>query len=87
MIRLPNYVAKALTVVNGSVDVCVIDGHYRQACIAATLPRLKPCGLLVVDNSNWLRPREWGVPGLWQEVRRFRFAGDETAIWRKPRAN
>jgi hypothetical protein len=38
-------------------DLIVIDGRCRAACLAAALPRLKPDGLIVFDNSARRRYR------------------------------
>jgi hypothetical protein len=39
---------------NKSFDVVVIDGLHRAACAERGLQRLKPSGLIVLDNSDWL---------------------------------
>ena len=62
---LPRYVAVFNEFEDGSLDFVVVDGHYRQACILAALPKLKVGGLLMLDNSNWLSDREWGIPVSW----------------------
>lgn len=80
----PEYVSEATRAANGSFDVVLVDGHYRQACILASLAKLKPGGLLVVDNSNWLALPEWGVPSNWTVVQQGSFYGDVTTVWRRP---
>jgi predicted O-methyltransferase YrrM len=82
---LPRYVAVAQNFVDGSLDFVVVDGHYRQACIRAALPKLKSGGLLLVDNTNWLPRAAWGIPEDWQVVHRSsNIMRDETTLWRKP---
>jgi len=44
-----DYVA-ALDEVEGDFDVIVVDGRAREACLARALRRLRPGGLVVVDN-------------------------------------
>lgn len=37
---------------DASLDVVIIDGRCRPACIRQAIPKVKPMGLLVVDNSE-----------------------------------
>ncbi|MBY0516457.1 MAG: class I SAM-dependent methyltransferase [Bacteriovoracaceae bacterium] len=79
----PRYVAVAEEFEDESLDLIVVDGHYRQACIQASLPKLKKGGLLLVDNSNWMPREQWGVPEDWEVCHSsFGFDG-ETTIWKK----
>jgi SAM-dependent methyltransferase len=36
-----------------SFDVIIIDGVHRQQCAQASLPFLRPGGIVVLDNSDW----------------------------------
>jgi hypothetical protein len=81
---IPKYVAVFSEFEDDSLDFVVIDGHYRQACLLAALKKLKPGGLLLVDNSNWMSQREWGVPGSWPLAHRSENVMSETSIWEKP---
>ncbi len=79
----PKYVAIAEEFSDESLDFVVVDGHYRQACIQAVIPKLKKGGLLLVDNSNWMPRENWGVPAGWEVCHcSFGFDG-ETTIWKK----
>jgi predicted O-methyltransferase YrrM len=40
-----------------SLDYCLIDGVSRGHCALAAIPKLKPGGLMIVDNVNWYVPR------------------------------
>ena len=81
---LPKYVAIANEFPDTSLDFVVVDGHYRQACVTAALPKLKKGGYLLIDNSNWMKRELWGVPSHWEVVHcSFGFDG-ETTIWKKP---
>ena len=40
----------------GSVDFALIDGIFRGYCAWRMVERMKPGGLLVVDNANWFLP-------------------------------
>ncbi len=36
-----------------SIDFCLIDGAARDHCALASLDKIKPGGILIVDNVNW----------------------------------
>ncbi len=50
------YLAVAEALPPGNLDFVLVDGIARDRCALAALPRLKPGGLLVLDNSNWYLP-------------------------------
>jgi hypothetical protein len=77
----PRYVAVVEAFPDVSLDLVVIDGHYRQACVAAVLPKIRPGGLLVIDNTNWLPEREWGVPSHFPLLHRSENVMTQTSIW------
>jgi predicted O-methyltransferase YrrM len=81
---LPPYIAAVDAEEDGALGLVVVDGHYRQACIAAALPKIAPGGLLLVDNTNWLPLAAWGVPAAWPIVHQSRNVMTETTIWRRP---
>jgi predicted O-methyltransferase YrrM len=39
-----------------SVDFVLVDGIYRNYCALRSIAKIKPCGLIVVDNVNWFLP-------------------------------
>lgn len=81
--KLPAYVQTITNLENNSLDFAVVDGHYRQACIKALENKLKPGAFLLVDNTNWMKLEQWGVPPTWKVVHRtYGFEG-ETTIWQK----
>jgi hypothetical protein len=80
---LPRYVAVANEFDDVSLDFVLVDGHYRQACVLAAIPKLKDRGLLAVDNTNWLPPTQWNVPAHWDMVHRSSNVMTETTIWCK----
>jgi len=41
---------------DGSLDFCLIDGGPRLECIQAALPKMKPDGLIYVDNTDLYIP-------------------------------
>lgn len=80
----PKYVAVAANWPDGALDFVVVDGHYRQACILAALPKIARGGLLLVDNSNWMPLADWGVPNDWRLVHQSSNVMTQTTIWQKP---
>jgi predicted O-methyltransferase YrrM len=82
----PAYVAIAAEFADGSFDLVVVDGHYRSHCIAAGVSKLKPGGLLVVDDANMWPGDTPPVPPGWPEVSRTTNGIKVTVIWRKPGA-
>jgi predicted O-methyltransferase YrrM len=51
-----NYVA-AIDDVDGAFDVVVVDGRARAECLRRAVPRLRPGGIVVFDNSRRARYR------------------------------
>lgn len=82
--KTPTYVSVVESFADGTLDFVVVDGHYRQACILAALDKIKPGGLLLVDNTNRLPIKEWGVPANWSIVHQSSNVMTETTIWQKP---
>lgn len=50
----------------------------------AALPKLKPGGLLLIDNTDWKDPPHVHVPKDWPLVHQSCNVMTETSIWRKP---
>ena len=83
----PKYVAAVEEFDDGGLDFVLVDGHYRLACVRAALPKLKPGGLLAIDNTNWLDSlAAWGVPAGWELVHQSENVMTETTVWRAPGA-
>jgi len=80
-VQLPDYIK----VVNefDRLHFVVVDGHYRQACVKAAVPKIAHGGLLLIDNTNWLPLSEWGVPSAWPIVHQSENVMTQTTIWRK----
>lgn len=79
----PRYVAVADELPNDSLDLVIVDGHYRQACVRAALSKLKPGGLLLIDNYDRMTREEWGVPASFELSHSSQNAMTQTAIWTK----
>ena len=69
---------------DASLDFVVVDGWYRPVCARAALSKLKPGGILLIDNTNWDDPPHVHVPKDWPLVHQSRNVMTETSIWRKP---
>jgi hypothetical protein len=80
----PQYVRVVEEFEDESIDFVVVDGHYRQACVLASLAKIKPGGFLLVDNTNRLPIEEWGVPSNWPIVHQSSNVMTQTSIWKKP---
>src|SRR4051812_15554973 len=37
---------------DGSLDFAMVDGMIRETCMRAVMPKIKPGGLLILDNAN-----------------------------------
>ena len=81
------YVRSAMAFAASSLDFVLIDGVYRGHTAKYALSRIKPGGLLIIDNVNWFLPSNSCSPNsrtlalgpegpVWAEV-----AGD-LASWR-----
>jgi hypothetical protein len=84
---LPANPAAILGLQDSSLDFVVVDGWYRPVCARAALPKLKPGGILLIDNTNWDDPPHVHVPKDWPLVHQSRNVMTETSIWRKPSAS
>jgi hypothetical protein len=82
---LPRYVAALHEFPDNSLDLVIVDGHYRTACIREALPKLKPGGMILVDDCNmWLARRDIPVPMAWQQVDESRNGLKWAGVWAKP---
>lgn len=45
-----------------SLDFVLVDGLYRDACALLSLDKLRPGGLLIIDNANWFLPTTSRAP-------------------------
>lgn len=82
---------RGIDVVDDDFDVILVDGTFRMECIEAAVSRIRPGGLLVVDNTDWhwFSDIDQRVPNTW---RKMVFDGcapfigypSQTTIWKKP---
>lgn len=50
--EIMRYAAAIDDFVDGSLDFIVVDGHFREACLRRIGNKLRPGGLLIIDNSE-----------------------------------
>ena len=81
------YARTALAFPDTSLDFALVDGHYRDYSAKFIMAKIKPGGMLIIDNVNWYLPCRSKSPnsrtpelgpaaGVWAEVWR------ELAKWR-----
>jgi predicted O-methyltransferase YrrM len=85
---LPDYVAVLDGFPAESLDVLVVDGHYRTTCVKQGLDKLRPGGLLLVDDVNlWPSRQAIPVPDSWDLVDESTNGIKSACVWRKPEAD
>ncbi|HEY9077408.1 MAG TPA: hypothetical protein VIO61_12820 [Anaerolineaceae bacterium] len=52
----PEYLADAVILPDCSLDFALVDGIYRDLCLDVILPKIKPRGMIIVDNINLYMP-------------------------------
>lgn len=85
------YVQSITAFPDESFDVVIIDGRCRPACLTHAIPKVRPGGYLILDDSNreryqiavrrldsWFRKDFWGIRP------HYFFANASTTFWRKP---
>jgi hypothetical protein len=81
----PGYVATLTEEPDDSLDFLAVDGQYRTPCIRAGLRKIRPGGLLLVDDVNyWARREDLPVPETWPVVHESTNGLKVTCIWQKP---
>jgi len=82
------YARAALAFADSSIDFALIDGAYRDHTARYVLPRIKPGGMLIIDNVQWYLPSNSRAPNsrtpalgprgeIWAEIAR------DLADWRR----
>ena len=70
-----------------SLDLVVIDGHYRTHVIAAAIPKIARGRWLLVDDVQfWPDPSVLPIPRDWARVDDSSNGLKRAIIWRSPRA-
>ena len=66
---VPDYVAVADEMKDQSLNLAVVDGHYRTCCVKHLIPKIAPGGYLLVDDINlWPSLDALPVPASWPIV-------------------
>lgn len=82
---LPHYVSAIHAAPDASLDFVLVDGWYRPVCAQAALTKLKPGGILCIDNTDWPDyPPHYHVPKDWKLVHQSSNVMTRTSIWIKP---
>ncbi|MBF9024374.1 hypothetical protein HKCCD6035_02315 [Rhodobacterales bacterium HKCCD6035] len=50
-----------MSIQDETVDLCLVDGHWRDTCALNMLPKIKKGGVIVVDNINLYIPCAFSV--------------------------
>lgn len=56
------YVGTLRRLAPSSLDFALVDGAHRDHATRLAMPRLKPGGLLIIDNVNWYLPSDSRAP-------------------------
>jgi predicted O-methyltransferase YrrM len=90
------YARTALGFADESLDFALVDGHYRDYSAKFILPKLRPGGMLIIDNVNWYLPCESKAPNsrtpaagpvtavwteVWQQIRDWRTIWTSSGVW------
>jgi predicted O-methyltransferase YrrM len=71
------YARTALAFDDATLDFALVDGLYREHVSKLIIPKIKPGGLLVIDNVNWYLP----PPRTCAPASRTCALGPDGAIW------
>jgi predicted O-methyltransferase YrrM len=80
--QTPGYVAEIDKFPDDYFDFCLVDGHYRQACVRAAMPKIKRGGFLIIDDTHFMPLARWSVSENWEVVIRHHTGLKETTIWK-----
>jgi predicted O-methyltransferase YrrM len=86
------YAEHILNFPDAHFDAVVVDGRARPACLRLALPKVKPGGLLVLDNSDrahYRAARDLAVAAHWKEEEYFGPGPYlsffwQTVVWQRP---
>lgn len=85
-----NYVAAISDEPDSSLDLVIVDGRARVECVRRAMPKVKPGGLLLLDDTGRTRYSSAValLAGWEQRIFRGLKPGDhwpaETSVWRRP---
>ena len=70
------YARTALAFPDASLDFALVDGRYRDYSAKFIMPKIKPGGILIIDNVNWYLPCRSKAPNS-----RTAELGPATDVW------
>ncbi len=70
------YARVACGFADDSLDFALVDGHYRDYSAKFIGPKIRPGGMLVIDNVNWYLPSRSRSPHSRTPIR-----GPKTPVW------
>jgi hypothetical protein len=81
---LPSYVAVVNEFEDESLDLVIVDGHYRTNCARESLGKIKPGGYLLIDDTNmWSSFDALKIPENWEIVNQATNGIKTTIVWQK----
>lgn len=90
------YARIALGFPDASLDFALVDGRYRDHTTKLILPKIKPGGMLIIDNVNWYLPCASKAPnsrtralgpatdtwaGVWDQLGAWRTIWTSSGVW------
>ncbi len=90
------YARAALALPDASLDFALVDGHYRDYSAKFIMPKIKPGGLLIIDNVHHYLPCQSRSPnartirlgpatevwaGVWRELADWRTIWTSSGVW------
>ncbi|HEY5395669.1 MAG TPA: hypothetical protein VIL16_09760 [Trebonia sp.] len=90
------YARVALGFPDAAVDFALVDGHYRDYSAKFIMPKIRPGGMLIIDNVNWYLPCRSKAPNsrttalgpatpvwaaVWRELAEWRAIWTSSGVW------
>lgn len=90
------YARTALAFPDASLDFALVDGHYRDYSAKYIMPKIKPGGMLIIDNVNWYLPCRSKAPhsrtsalgpatdvwaAVWRQLAGWRTIWTSSGVW------
>lgn len=72
------YVRVVDTIADATLDYVLVDGVYRDFCACEAQSKLKPGGVMIIDNVNWFLPSDSRSPNS-----RRAADGPQGAVWQR----
>lgn len=83
--KIPSYVAILDEFDDGSLDLIIVDGHYRTTCAKNCFHKIKPGGYLLIDDTNlWPSLTSLSIPQDWSIVDQSTNGIKTCIVWQKP---